>query len=83
MPLCPYALMPVCPYARMPDFLNRFFIIFVPALSCGVTGNTSDFGSEESKFEPWQDNVKIRRLETTSFFCCQMFGFFVSQVEVY
>ncbi len=25
-------------------------------LTCGVTGNTSDFGSEESRFEPWQVN---------------------------
>jgi hypothetical protein len=27
-------------------------------LSDGVTGNTSDFGSEESRFEPWSDNNK-------------------------
>ena len=26
-------------------------------MSCGVTGNTSDSGSEESRFEPWQDNL--------------------------
>ncbi len=25
-------------------------------MSDGVTGNTSDFGSEESRFEPWSDN---------------------------
>ncbi len=25
-------------------------------MSGGVTGNTSDFGSEESRFEPWPDN---------------------------
>ena len=25
-------------------------------LSHGVTGNTSDSGSEESRFEPWWDN---------------------------
>ncbi len=24
----------------------------------GVTGNTSDFGSEESRFEPWSGNYK-------------------------
>ena len=24
-------------------------------LSCGVIGNTSDFDSEESRFEPWRD----------------------------
>jgi hypothetical protein len=28
-------------------------------LSDGVTGNTSDFGSEESRFETWSDNKKI------------------------
>jgi hypothetical protein len=27
-------------------------------LSDGVTGNTSDFGSEESRFETWSDNKK-------------------------
>ena len=25
-------------------------------LTCGVIGNTDDFGSSESKFEPWQVN---------------------------
>ena len=42
--------------------------IFVVRLSDGVIGNTSDFGSEESKFEPWSDNestpnpsLKLRR----------------------
>jgi hypothetical protein len=25
---------------------------FAPLLAYGVTGNTSDFGSEESRFEP-------------------------------
>ena len=30
-------------------------------LSDGVIGNTSDFGSEESRFEPWSDN-KERKL---------------------
>lgn len=25
-------------------------------LSCSVIGNTSDFGSEDSKFDSWQDN---------------------------
>ncbi len=34
----------------------QLFIIFAGKLSCGVTGNTSDSGSEESRFEPWQDN---------------------------
>ena len=27
-------------------------------MSFGVIGNTSDFGSEESRFEPWWDNIK-------------------------
>ena len=27
-------------------------------LTDGVTGNTSDFGSEESRFEPWSVNYK-------------------------
>ena len=39
------------------------FILLCPAerftvqqLTDGVTGNTSDFGSEESRFEPWSVN---------------------------
>ena len=35
-------------------------------LSDGVIGNTSDFGSEESRFEPWSDNsasrIAVRRM---------------------
>ena len=32
-------------------------------LSHGVTGNTSVFGTEESRFEPWWDNSKgVRKL---------------------
>jgi hypothetical protein len=27
-------------------------------LTRGVIGNTSDFGSEESRFEPWRVNIK-------------------------
>ncbi len=37
-------------------------ITFAPpqkgVLTDGVTGNTSDFGSEESRFEPWSVNGK-------------------------
>ena len=36
-------------YAKFPTFAPCL-------LSDGVTGNTSDFGSEESRFEPWSDN---------------------------
>ena len=36
--------------------------IFAPPyqvlLTHGVIGNTSDFGSEESRFEPWWVNIK-------------------------
>ena len=35
-------------------------------LSCGVIGNTSDSGSEEFRFEPWQDNTRKPRKR---FFC--------------
>lgn len=39
---------------------EKYFLYFCTPkherLSCGVTGNTSDFGSEESRFEPWRDN---------------------------
>ncbi len=31
-------------------------------LTRGVTGNTSDFGSEESRFEPWRVNTNKGRL---------------------
>ena len=29
-------------------------------MSRSVTGNTSDFGSEESRFEPWRDNLMFK-----------------------
>jgi hypothetical protein len=33
-------------------------------LSDGVTGNTSGFGPEESRFEPWSDNrIKQKALD--------------------
>jgi hypothetical protein len=42
---------------------NNFFLYFctvfnekTKGLTRGVTGNTSDFGSEESRFEPWRVN---------------------------
>ena len=31
-------------------------------MAYGVTGNTSDFGSEESRFEPQQANYYFRRI---------------------
>ena len=33
-------------------------IIFATALPDGVTGNTSDSESEESRFDPWSGNKK-------------------------
>ena len=33
----------------------------------GVIGNTSDSGSEESRFEPWRGSKKLR--ETGAFLC--------------
>ena len=43
-----------------------------PRLTRGVIGNTSDFGSEESRFEPWRVNkLKMKKLsQKGSFFCC-------------
>ncbi len=38
--------------------LGLLFIFAASRLTCGVTGNTSDSGSEESRFEPWQVNQK-------------------------
>ena len=35
-------------------FAARFF---ATTLTRGVIGNTSDFGSEESRFEPWRVNL--------------------------
>ena len=31
-------------------------VFYLHLLSRGVTGNTSDFGSEESRFDSWSDN---------------------------
>ena len=49
-----------------------FFSIFATAfgqkrMSGSVIGNTSDFGSEESRFEPWPDNEKAA-LDKAAFF---------------
>lgn len=47
------------------------------SLTCGVTGNTSDSGSEESRFEPWQVNLKMNYLRFISwvvFFVVARFG---------
>ena len=41
-------------------------------LSDGVIGNTSDSGSEESRFEPWSDNFIINHLQ-----CYFVGGFFI------
>ena len=37
------------------DFLS-LHAHFGDSLSDGVSGNTSDFGSEDSRFESWSDN---------------------------
>ncbi len=37
-------------------------------LTDGVTGNTSDFGSEESRFEPWSVNKDERNPARAGFF---------------
>ena len=53
--------------SRLFDFSIKVFFAFIDfllvlpsqnfgTLSDGVTGNTSGFGSEESRFEPWSDN---------------------------
>ena len=39
-------------------FLQPKSLQTIWTLSDGVTGNTSDFGSEESRFETWSDNFK-------------------------
>ncbi len=33
-------------------------VTFAPSMPDGVIGNTSDSGSEESRFEPWSGNKK-------------------------
>ncbi len=45
----------------------------ITKLSDGVIGNTSDSGSEESRFEPWSDNFKNEPL--TEYFVS---GFFIN-----
>lgn len=39
-----------------PHYGEVYFPILILILSYGVIGNTSDFESEESRFEPWWDN---------------------------
>ena len=57
-------------------------------MSDGVIGNTSDSGSEESRFEPWSDNLK-KSLAFAGLFhfypkftksAIKSFLFFVSQI---
>ena len=44
------------------EFLFKEKIVNLhPKLSDGVTGNTTDFGSVESRFEPWSDNLKKKK----------------------
>ena len=44
-------------------------------MTCGVIGNTTDFGSVESKFEPWQVNnnqielVKFKLVQVLKLSC--------------
>lgn len=45
------------------DFLN-----LPSSMPDGVTGNTSDFGSEESRFEPWSGNKKSGNIRTFLFY---------------
>ncbi len=47
------------------------YSIFVAALfTYGVTGNTSDSGSEEARFEPWQVNQKLIVIHRNGFLFC-------------
>jgi hypothetical protein len=43
-------------------------------LADGVTGNTSDFGSEESRFEPWSANQRKSPAARTGLFVFRAFG---------
>jgi hypothetical protein len=45
-------------------------------LADGVTGNTSDFGSEESRFEPWSANRQSPKLKN------QLWTFFMSKLSI-
>ena len=64
------AKIPKVPCGRPTTFGRLAPIVYfcralVPAkaeLTDGVTGNTSDFGSEESRFEPWSVNRKAPRM---------------------
>ena len=40
----------------------EFIYLCTSKLLCGVIGNTSDSGSEKSKFEPWQSNKKLQEI---------------------
>jgi hypothetical protein len=46
-------------YSSLPSLRLQFDSEYLlNLLSHGVTGNTSDFGSEESRFEPLWDNIR-------------------------
>ena len=55
---------PLSPHAFVAQLVERFICnedvagsipVKGSIMSCGVIGNTSDFDSEESRFEPWRD----------------------------
>lgn len=50
---------------------NIPFFTFAPQMPDGVIGNTSDSESEESRFEPWSGNLKLKALHSLcgAFFC--------------
>jgi hypothetical protein len=45
-------------FQNLFDLTEKLLILQLSKMSDGVTGNTSDFGSEESRFETWSDNSK-------------------------
>ena len=50
-----------CPSSAILHGFHRMGIHPVVLLPLGVTGNTPDSGSGESRFDPWRGNEKARR----------------------
>ena len=61
--------------------MHKMCIFVAFKLSCGVIGNTSDSGSEESRFEPWQDNFK--GILTKKYFASMLKCFSVRIFNIY
>ena len=69
--MCEWRSIGVCPDGKN-EFLTCSWPSFTPVVatrSCGAMDNASDYGSEDSRFESWQDRNFREGLIVTREFC--------------